>query len=364
MTIHSVSYLSEEGILKTQPKHLLSEKELIKLMRVMLFTQNLDERMLTLQRQGLITFAMSSRGEEGCIVASAAALSSEDWIFPQYREQGALFWRGYPTQDYLHHMFTNSKDITKGRQMPNHFGSREHNVVTVSSPLATQIPQAAGCAYGMKLSKQESVTLCYFGEGTTSKADFHTGINFAAVKYAPCIFFCRNNHYAISTNSKDQFVSDGIAPRGEGYGITAMRFDGNDVFAVYDCVKQARELCLQGKGPVLLEAMTYRIGAHSTSDDPSVYRQDKEVEDWKTKDPITRLRKYLISNKLWTLKEEENYLATVKKEIDAAISVAKTTPAPADETLINDVYFSVPSTLVEQLEEAQGKLSVEVSKNV
>ena len=316
----------------------------------MVLTRHIDERMVTLQRQGTITFAMSSRGEEGCAVASAAALQLEDWMYPQYREAGIIFWRGFTPQQYIHHMFCNREDLIHGRQMPNHFGSRELNVVTVSSPIGTKIPHAAGCAYAMKIQKEKAVAICYFGDGASSEGDFHVGLTFAAVRKAPVIFFCRNNGYAISTPCSDQFATDGVAPEGIGHGITTYRIDGNDFFAVHETVSKARKQCLQGKGPVFIEAMTYRLGAHSTSDDPTRYRSDNEVKDWENKCPILRLRLYLEKKKLWDAKKEDHLLQEIKSEVDKAIEVAKKTPPPPLKSLVEDVYFEVPTRLQEQFE--------------
>lgn len=314
----------------------------------MCLTRQIDDRMITLQRQGTISFAMSSKGEECCAVASAAALKMSDWMYPQYREAGIVFWRGMSPQDYIHHMFCNEKDIILGRQMPNHFGSRELNIVTVSSPIGTKIPHAAGCAYAMKVKKEKSVAICYFGEGASSEGDFHVGLSFAAVRKAPVIFFCRNNGYAISTPTNRQFATDGVAPEGVGHGIKTYRIDGNDFFAVYDTVEKARKYCLEGKGPVLIEAMTYRLGAHSTSDDPSRYRDDKECGKWEKRCPILRLRLYLEKKKLWDNQKEDRLQKKIKKEIDEAIAIAKDTAPPPLSTLIRDVYFEPTPRLVEQ----------------
>jgi 2-oxoisovalerate dehydrogenase E1 component alpha subunit len=246
-------------------------------------------------------------------------------------------------------MFCDGKDLILGRQMPNHFGSRELNIVTVSSPIGTKIPHAAGCAYAMKLQGEKQIALCYFGEGATSEGDFHAGVNFAAVRKAPCIFFCRNNGYAISTPCSRQFASDGVTPKGVGYGISAYRVDGNDFFATYAIVKQAREECLAGKGPILIEAMTYRRGAHSTSDDPTRYRSDEEVKKWEALDPILRLRTHLEKEKLWDDQKENNWENQVNQEVSKAIKTAKETPPPLKHTLIEDVYFETPHTLEEEL---------------
>ncbi|NGX42128.1 MAG: 2-oxoisovalerate dehydrogenase subunit alpha [Chlamydiae bacterium] len=353
MTLPTISYLNEEGDLSPSCKHSISDEVLLKGYLTMVLTRTIDDRMIILQRQGAITFSLSSLGEEGCSVASAAALEPQDWMYPQYREVGVAFWRGFTPQQYIHQMFGNAEDLILGRQMPSHFGSRKLNVVTVSSPIATKIPHTAGCAYAMKLQKENAVAICYFGDGATSEGDFHVGLNFAAVRKAPAIFFCRNNGYAISTPTSRQFATDGIAPEGVGHGIKTYRVDGNDFFAIHEVVTEARKSCLQGEGPVFIEAMTYRMGAHSTSDDPSCYRSDAEVEKWKKKCPILRLRRYLEKKKLWDQEKEKKLLEEIKVEVEEAISVAKKTQKPSLETLFQDVYFEVSPKLQEQLEELE-----------
>lgn len=356
MTIETICYLSTEGNLSKACKHKIPNDQLVRGYQAMLTTRYVDDRMITLQRQGAISFAISSLGEECSAVASAAALQPEDWMYPQYREVGIMFWRGYTPEQYIHHMFCNGRDPILGRQMPNHFGSRELNVVTVSSPLATKIPHAAGCAYAMQLQGEKSVAIVYFGEGSTSKGDFHVGLNIAALRKVPAIFFCRNNQYAISTRCDHQYTSEGVACKGAAYGIPAVRVDGNDYFAVHEVVSKARKHCISGKGPVLIEAMTYRMGAHSTSDDPSAYRKDKEVETWKPRDPILRLFRYLRAKKLWDEQRDQNYLDTLKKEVDAAIQKAKETPPPPLDSIIADVYFETPPLLKRELAEVKAAL--------
>lgn len=351
ISIPTLTYLSENGVLSKECKHKIGAESLLKGYRTMCLTRHVDERMVTLQRQGTITFAMSSKGEEACAVASAAALDEVDWMYPQYREAGVIFWRGFSVQEYVNHMFCNAEDIILGRQMPNHFGSRKLNVVTVSSPIGTKIPHAAGSAYAMKLQKQKSVSICYFGEGASSEGDFHVGLNFAAVLKAPVIFFCRNNGYAISTPCSRQFATDGVAPEGIGHGLTTFRVDGNDFFAIHETVATARKLCLEGEGPVFIEAMTYRMGAHSTSDDPTRYREEDEVKRWEKKCPVLRLKKYLEKKKLWDAAKEKEMLAEIKQEVDKAIETAKEVPRPPLDSLIKDVYFEVPPKLREQMEE-------------
>lgn len=353
MTIPTLSYLDAQGVLAPGCPIQIPDDILIKGYQTMMITRMVDERMITLQRQGAISFAMSSLGEEACAVASAAALRPEDWMYPQYREAGVIFWRGFTIEQYVHHMFGDSKDLILGRQMPNHFGSRAHNVVHVSSPIGTKIPHTAGCAYAMKLQKESAVAICYFGEGATSEGDFHVGLNFAAVRKAPAIFFCRNNGYAISTPCSRQFASDGIAPKGIGYGMKAVRVDGNDFFAVYDAVAEARRYCLEGNGPVLIEAMTYRMGAHSTSDDPSLYRSEEEVAKWKGRCPVLRLRLYLEKKGLWDSQKEEKFIEKVAGEINDAIATAKKTEMPPIESLVENVYFAVTPELKQEFAETR-----------
>jgi pyruvate dehydrogenase E1 component alpha subunit len=350
MTLKTTSYLSPDGKLQKNYAGDLSPETLVRIYCNMHKTRHIDERMVTLQRQSHVNFAMSSRGEEGCVTASAAALSSSDWLYFQYREQAAIFWRGLSAQDYIHHMFLNVKDESLGRQMSNHFGSHKLNCMTVSSPLATQLPHAAGCAYAMKVRGDQAVSLCYFGEGSASEGDFHGALNMAAVTKSPCIFFCRNNHYAISTPSDAQYAGDGIAPRAAGYGIKAFRVDGNDVFAVYEATKEAKEICLRGEGPILIEAMTYRLGAHSTADDPSAYRSDDEVKKWEAGEPLNRLGNWLRAEGHWDDVKEEAFLKDLRSEVKEAVEVARNTPKPTHETMFTDVYAEMPETLNEQFE--------------
>lgn len=353
LSFPTLSYLHDDGVLDPSCTLKISNDILVQGLKAMITTRLVDEKMITLQRQGTISFALSSWGEEACAVASASALSNSDWLYPQYREPGVLFWRGFPIESYVHQMFGDAKDILQGRQMPNHFGSKALNVVHVSSPIATQIPHAAGCAYAMKLQKESAVSLCYFGEGATSEGDFHVGINFAAVKKAPAIFFCRNNQYAISTPTSKQFASDGVVSKALGYGIGGVRVDGNDFFAIYAAVTEAKKACLAGHGPILIEAMTFRMGAHSTSDDPSVYRKEESVEPWKNKCPIKRLKAYLIKQGLFSEEEDVKFIQKIVQELNEAIEIAKNTPLPPLHSLIEHVYSEVPPELEEQLNEVK-----------
>lgn len=285
----------------------LDDEQCLKMYKTMVRLQSFDDIFYNAQRQGRISFYMQNTGEEATHIGSAAALKPEDTIFAQYREAGVLMWRGFPMQQMADQCFSNCDDLGKGRQMPVHYGSKELNFHTISSPLATQLPQAAGAAYANKLSGNKAVVVCYFGEGAASEGDFHAALNFASTLECPVIFFCRNNGFAISTPVKDQYRGDGIISRASGYGMHAIRVDGNDLFAVYQATKNARELAVSSNRPVLIETMSYRVGHHSTSDDSTRYRSIEEIKSWQEKDdPVARFRRYLEAKGLWTAEQESS----------------------------------------------------------
>ncbi len=342
--------LKEDGTLyKGAALPQIDQETALKIYDTFLFLRVFDERMLAAQRQGRISFFMTSTGEEATHVGSAAALQDEDMVMAQYREPGPLYYRGFTTANFMNQLFTNELDLGKGRQMPVHYGSKKLNYLTISSPLATQIPQATGYAYAQKLEGNQHCTLCFFGEGAASEGDFHAAMNMATVYKVPVIFFCRNNHYAISTRSEEQFAADGIAPRGVGYGMKSIRIDGNDVLAVMKATEEARKLAIEHNEPTLIEAMTYRLGAHSTSDDPSGYRSRQEEDRWKKSDPILRMKKWLFAQGWWSKKEEQEALEAKQEEVRAEMKKAEKVPASELASMITDVYDEPPWHLKEQL---------------
>ena len=302
--------------------------------------------MFDAQRQGRLSFYMVNAGEEGIAVGSASALLPSDVVFAQYREAGVFAQRGFTLDDFMNQLFANKHDSGKGRNMPVHYGSGKLNIHTISSTLATQIPQAAGAAYALKMqamqnpSAEKRIVACYFGEGAASEGDFHAALNIAATRACPIVLVCRNNGFAISTPTLEQYRGDGIASRGVGYGIETVRVDGNDIFAVREAMKRARELALADGGkPVLIEAMSYRVSHHSTSDDSFAYRARVEVEDWKRRDnPITRLRKWMEKEGLWDEEKEKAERSEIRKKVLAAFAKAeKEKKAPMRE-IFTDVY--------------------------
>jgi len=355
--IPMLQILSAEGeLIEKAVEPDLSKEEALKIFNTMHYIRVLDERMVGAQRQGRISFYLASTGEEAASVASAAALSEDDMIMSQYREQGALAYRGYTTEQFMNQMFSNKDDPNKGRQMPIHYGDKPLNFMTISSPLGTQIPQASGYAYGQKMSGKDVVTICYFGEGAASEGDFHAGLNMAAVLNCPVIFFCRNNGYAISTPAEEQFAGDGIASRGLGYGIKTIRVDGNDVLAIYAATKEARRIAIEEKCPVLIEAMTYRLAAHSTSDDPTGYRSREEENKWRAKDPIARMAKWLESKGWFDEAENQKRVDKARQDVLAAMKSCEKTDVCAIEDIVEDVYDTAPWHLKEQLSELKAHI--------
>jgi 2-oxoisovalerate dehydrogenase E1 component alpha subunit len=234
-----VRTLRDDGTLDPENDPKLSEAELVSLYRAMVRARLLDDRLVTMQRQGRIGFHIGSLGEEAAILGTAFALRPQDWIFPCYREFSAALLRGMPLQRYIDNMFGNANDLAKGRQMPDHYVCRKVNFTSISSPIGTQIPQAVGCAWAAKIKKDDVVAMTYFGEGATSSSEFHNGMNFAGVFKTPCIFVCRNNGWAISVPTERQTASASFAIKGVAYGIPGVRVDGNDLFAVVKVTKDA-----------------------------------------------------------------------------------------------------------------------------
>ena len=352
LNIPMYQLLKEDGTVHKGAELPEIDKELaLKMFSTMQFIRVLDERMIAAQRQGRISFYLSSLGEESAAIGSAAALKFDDMIMGQYREQGSLAFRGFTIEQFMNQLFSNAKDLGKGRQMPVHYGSAALNFMTISSPLGTQIPQAAGYAFGQKQSGDKTCTLCYFGEGAASEGDFHAGLNMAAVLKVPVIFFCRNNGYAISTPVAEQFAGDGIAPRAVGYGMKAIRVDGNDIFAVYKATQEARRLAVEENEPVLIEAMSYRMAGHSTSDDPTGYRSREEEEARRIREPMIRFRKWLVAQGWITDEEADKQQQQHKEMVLAALKEAEKVPVPHIDEIINDVYAEPTDALKEQLAE-------------
>ena len=320
MTVDLLQVIKPTGDYVEEIEPEIEKDELRRLYRLMVLVRNLDIRGLQLQRQGRIGFFIGSLGQEACQIGSAYALKPEDWIFPAYREIGAALLRGVTLKQLMNQYFANAEDLEKGRQITNLYGAKSVNFVSGSAPIATQLPHAVGTALAAKIRGDPIVTLVYFGEGATSENDFHTGMNFAGVFKTPTIFFCQNNHWAISVPVERQTAAETIAIKAKAYGFEGVRVDGNDILAVYRTAKEAVEKARKGEGPTLIEAVTYRLGPHSSSDDPTRYRTKEELEAWQRRDPIIRFRRYLEKKGLWSESDEKRAQDDTNREIDEAIT--------------------------------------------
>ncbi|MBK7642176.1 MAG: thiamine pyrophosphate-dependent dehydrogenase E1 component subunit alpha [Planctomycetes bacterium] len=314
----------------------------------MLRIRCLDERMLKLQRAGRIGFVGTAKGLEAALVGPACALEAQDWLWSGLREGGAALARGMPLGDYIAQMYCNSNDSAKGRQMCNHFQHKGTHYPSWSSVIGTQIPHGVGAAYAAKLHGKDEVHSIHFGDGATSSNGFHSGMNFAAVWKAPCVFVCVDNGWAISVPSSAQTAAKSYADKAAAYGMPGEDVDGNDVLAVQAAVSKAVERARSGKGPSLVVLKTYRMLGHSSSDDPTKYRDAKEVAYWEGRDPIEGFEKQLVAAKILAKGERAKLEAQLYAEIDAEIHKQEAAPKMPLKTLVEDVYAEVPLHLRKQ----------------
>jgi pyruvate dehydrogenase E1 component alpha subunit len=320
----------------------------------MLRMRLLDDKMLNLQRQGRIGFYAEARGQEAAVIGAVAAISPEDYVVPAHREVGAALYRGLAMRTVVAQIYGNANDISKGRQMPAHPAApRALNFIPPSSCVATQLPHATGIAWAVKMQKKRLAVLAYLGEGATSAEDFHAAVNFAAVYAAPVVFLCENNQWAISTPASLQTASETFAVKALAYGMPGVRVDGNDIFAVYAAVHEAAERARRGEGPTLIEAVTYRMGPHSTADDPTRYRGPADDAPWRQKDPLARFATFLAREKVLDASAEAALRDTIEHEIQDAIAAEEGAGPPPLRSLIEDVFARPTPALEEQLAELE-----------
>lgn len=343
-----LQYLDPNGKFVRDDIPEISDEDLVKLFKLVLKIRVLEERMIRLQRTGRIGFYIGTHGEEMTHVGATYALRNSDLVYPAYREVGPALYRGFPIQEFIHQLFGNCEDAIKGRQMPNHHSARGLNIASISSPVGTQIPQCTGSAWASKIRGDDQVSICFFGEGTSSEGDFHCGLNFASVYKVPAIFVLRNNGWAISEPAAVQSATDTFHVKAKAYGMTGIRVDGNDIFAMVGAVREAAERARKGEGPTLIEAVTYRLGPHSTSDDPSKYRPEGEYEFREKLEPMIRLRILLNDKGLFSDEEEKAYRTEIEKEVLEAARVAETKARPHKKTIFTDVFEEMPLHLERQ----------------
>jgi pyruvate dehydrogenase E1 component alpha subunit len=351
--VELVRVLTEDGsALIGGDEPLPGREELAGLYRAMLTTRLLDDRMLKLQRQGRVAFVGTATGLEAAIPGSAAAFGPEDWVFSALREGGAAVQRGMPLQEYVGHMFGNADDTAKGRQMTNHFQCKEVNFPSWSSVIGTQLPHAVGAAMAFRRRGEERVVCAYSGDGATSSNGFHSALNFAAVDRAPVVFVVIDNGWAISVPSAMQTKAKSYGAKARAYGMPGVDVDGNDVLACWRAVQQAADRARAGEGPTLVALRSYRLGGHSSSDDPTKYRDPEEVALWESRDPLVRYATYLRAEGLLDDAQEAAWREEITARIAEAVARAEEVGPPPLETLVEDVYADPPKHLRRQVVEA------------
>lgn len=336
--VEHLSILDSEGNLDTALEPKLADTDLRSLYRSMLLGRRLDERMVRLQRQGRIGTFAPIKGQEASQLGSVFALRPTDWMVPSFRETAAMIWRGWPIEKLL--LFFAGR-LEGGQAAP------DQRDLPITIPVATQLPHAVGLAYAAQYRGDDAVVMVYFGDGATSEGDFHEALNFAGVWHVPVVFVCQNNQWAISVPLKKQTHSRTIAQKALAYGLPGIQVDGNDVLAVCAAAREAVDRARAGDGPTLIECVTYRLGVHTTADDPTKYRSDAEVAMWEQKDPLTRFRAYLEKRNLL----EEGLEQKVDDEIAEGVRRFEATP-PADPlTMFDHAYAELPPDLQAQRDE-------------
>jgi pyruvate dehydrogenase E1 component alpha subunit/2-oxoisovalerate dehydrogenase E1 component alpha subunit len=344
--------LSEDGTCNATDVSRFDEALTRRLYESMLTIRVMDERLLALQRQGRVSFYGEARGQEASVVGSSMPMEPQDWLVPALREAGAGIVRGLSLDSYVAQLYGNSNDVTKGRQMPCHPCDKANHYVVMSSCVASQVPHAVGIAMAMKASgDKDKVCVGYMGDGATSEGDFHVAVNFAGVFKAPVVLVCQNNQWAISTPGTIQTASETIALKGIGYGVEALRADGNDVFAVYEVMKYALDKARRGEGPTFVELLTYRVSAHSSSDDPSRYRDEGVTAVWRDqRDPLRRVRLFMESRGWFDQAAHDRLHAEIEANLREVITRQEAAGLPGVDTIIDDVYEQPTWLLREQLE--------------
>jgi len=317
----------------------LADEEIVRRYKDMLFARTADLMIVSYQRQGRIFTYPLNYGQEAIAIGAASVITKNDWLVPAFRELALWLEKGADLKDiFLYYM---------GYEDGSKFSGAER-MLPLSVPIASQLSHATGIAYALKYQDKRDVVFTFVGDGGTSTGEFHEALNFAGVWKVPVIFVVQNNQYAISVPFSRQTASDGIAIKSLAYGMPGIQVDGNDYFAMYKSLEEARKYCEDGKGPILIEAVTYRKGAHTTSDDPTKYRTEEEEQEWDKKDPLRRLQSYLVSKGLWDKEDEKKLIDQYKEEIDRIFVEAENYPAYPLEDAFKYMYKDIPSDLFHQ----------------
>jgi pyruvate dehydrogenase E1 component alpha subunit len=343
--VECLSILDADGRVDQALEPAIPPEELIRLYRTFLLARRFDERMLSLQRQGRIGTYLPTRGHEAAVLGSIAALRPTDWLVPVWREWPAYVWRGWP----LEHLILLYAGYTDGMRVPD-----GHRDLPVCIPVASHVPHAVGVAYAARYKREGSVTLCYFGDGASSHGDCQEALNFAGIFQVPAVFVCVNNQWAISVPRTRQTRAPSLAQKAVAYGFPGVQVDGNDLLGVYVATRDAVERARQGGGPTLVEAVTYRLGPHSTADDPTKYRSDAELKAWEAKEPLPRFRRYLEAKGLVDAARHAALETEVDAEVRAAIERAEARMQEARPLdMFEQVYAERPAELEAQRREGE-----------
>src|SRR6266540_1837997 len=342
-TIEHLSILDSDGNLDAALEPEIPAEELKRLHRAMLLGRRLDERMVKLQRQGRIGTFAPIKGQEAAQIGSVATLQPTDWTVPSFRETAVMLWRGWPIEKLL---LLFAGYLEGGQPGP------QQRDLPIAIPVATQLPHAVGLAYAAQYRGDDAVVMTFFGDGATSEGDFHEAMNFAGVWHVPIVFVCQHNQWAISVPVKKQTHSRTLAQKALAYGFPGLQVDGNDVLAVYAASREAVDRARGGGGPTLVECVTYRLGVHTTADDPTKYRSEEEVKAWERKEPLTRFSAYLEKKNLL----EPGLEQQVDEEIARGVAAFEATP-PADPLgIFAHVYAEPPPHLRAERAEMEERL--------
>jgi len=339
--------LDEKARLKSELDPKLAEADLKKIYSLMVTTRTADTKAMKLQRQGRMGTYAPSRGQEACQVGAAYAFNKTDWLFPYFRDLGMYIVLGYPLKDYYLYWMGNEA----GMRCPDGL-----NIFPLAIPVGSQLPQSVGAAMAANFRQAGIAVVCTFSDGATSEGDFHEAMNFAGVFRTPNVFLCYDNQYAISYPRKRQTASFTLAQKAAAYGFQGVFVDGNDILAMYVAAKEALEKARAGKGPTMIEAFTYRLADHTTSDDAAKYRNSDEVKEWEKKDPLERFRVYLKNKGIWDEAFEKTVQEQAAEMVERAVEEAESVPPPALEDLFRFTYKQMPKKLSLQLEELQAFL--------
>ncbi|MFP3313479.1 MAG: thiamine pyrophosphate-dependent enzyme [Thermocladium sp.] len=331
----------------------ITDKEVLALLNHMMLGRAVDKWAWILHRQGRVKGTYGSyEGQEAVDVGSIYALREEDWVSPSYRILGGLIMRGITLEEVFSKFFANSGDLEKGRNLPVEWGSRARGILSIGAPIGPHLIYAVGFAYALRYRKRSGVVMAFTGDGGTSTNGFHSALNFAGVFRTPNVFIIINNQYAISVPVTRQTAVTRLSTKAAAYGLIGVSVDGNDLLAMYKVSKYAVEQVRNGGVPILIEAVTYRIGPHTTSDDPQTrYRPRDEVEKWRSLDPISRVKAYLVRRGAASESDFKSMEDEIEERIRNAIKTAEANPPPAPAELVSDVYSFTPWNLEEEFKE-------------